>query len=241
MHAIFLADAHLHHPEDRNYRLILSFLDGMTGKFDLLVIMGDLFDFWIGYPVEVFPQYRLILDRLNYLKSQGVRIIYCEGNHDFHLGPFFTETLGVEVFPGPSELLLDGMKVHLCHGDQVNHHDLPVRLLRKLLHGPLIPALIPLVPSAVALAIARVLNRRSNRLRDYKKQRFDPRNLVREYAMSRFSAGYSAVVTGHFHTPFIETVGDKTILSVGDWITDFSWGEFQNGTFSLRSYDPGLI
>lgn len=50
MRTIFLADAHLKAPTDRNYRLLLRFLDSLKGNTEILFIMGDLFDFWLGFP-----------------------------------------------------------------------------------------------------------------------------------------------------------------------------------------------
>ncbi|MRR35913.1 UDP-2,3-diacylglucosamine diphosphatase, partial [bacterium] len=102
MRAIFIADAHLRHEGDQNYRLLMEFLAGLRGAVDTLFILGDLFEFWIGYETVPFTHYLPILDRLKELAESGTEIVYLEGNHDFHMGPFFTETLGARVYPGPA-------------------------------------------------------------------------------------------------------------------------------------------
>jgi UDP-2,3-diacylglucosamine hydrolase len=241
MRAIFLADAHLRRPEDRNYRALLTFLAGQEGKTDLLIILGDLFEFLIGYPVEDFPHYRPVLDRLLSLKAAGTRIIYFEGNHDFHLGSFFTETLGAEVHPGPSIIDLAGKQTFICHGDQINRDEWSHRLLRALFHGPLIKALIPVVPARFACFIADCLGRRSVTGRAKKKRRVDTRAmLIRDYAAEWFGKGCTVVATGHFHLPFLETSEDgcHTLLSMGEWITRYSYAECLDGEFFLKSYAP---
>ena len=48
MKAIFLSDAHLRRPEDKNYQLLLDFLDRQK-DLDALFLLGDIFEFWIGY------------------------------------------------------------------------------------------------------------------------------------------------------------------------------------------------
>ena len=48
MRALFLADAHLCKPDDPNYRALLAFLEEQCGQVDLLVLLGDIFEFWIG-------------------------------------------------------------------------------------------------------------------------------------------------------------------------------------------------
>lgn len=241
MRVVFIADAHLRQPEDRNYRALLTFLAGLEGKTDLLVIVGDLFEFLIGYPVRDFPHYRPVLDGLLSLKAAGARIIYHEGNHDFHLGSFFIETLGAEVHSGPAIIDLDGKKTFICHGDQINRGELSHRMLRALFHGPLVKALIPIVPARFACFIADRLGRRSVDGRAKKKRRVDTRALlIRDYAAEWFGKGCDAVVTGHFHLPFLETSdsGRHTLLSMGDWITRYSYAECLDGEFSLKSYAP---
>jgi len=246
MRAVFLADAHLRQPEDPNYRALLTFLTEQEGKTDLLIILGDLFEFLIGYPARDFPHYLPVLDRLLRLKTAGTRIVYCEGNHDFHLGSFFTDDLGAEVHPGPAIIDLAGKRALICHGDQINRGELPRRMLRALFHGPLVKSLIPIVPVSVACSIADRLGRRSTASRAKKKRPVDARAmLIRDFADQWFGKGCDAVITGHFHLPFLETVGNdrRTLLSMGDWIGRYHYGECLDGEFFLKTYVPpsGLI
>ena len=241
MRAVFLADAHLRRPEDRNYRTLITFLAGQEGSADLLIILGDLFEFLIGYPARDFPHYLPAFDALLRLKAAGTRIVYCEGNHDFHLGSFFTDTLAAEVHRGPAVIDLDGKRTLICHGDQINRGELSHRVLRALLHGPIVKTLIPIVPVGVACFIADRLGRRSTARRAKKKRRVDTRAmLIRGYAAEWFGKGCDAVVTGHFHLPFLEMSDDSrhTLLSLGEWITRFSYAECLDGEFSLKSYEP---
>jgi len=108
MRKVFIADAHLRSPEDENYRKLLLFLAGLRGTTDTLFIMGDLFEFWIGYRHPPFTHYFPVLEQLRRLTESGTRIIYFEGNHDFHMGPFFKETLQARVYRGPAIIDLDG-------------------------------------------------------------------------------------------------------------------------------------
>ncbi len=241
MRAVFLADAHLRRPEDRNYRELLAFLADLEGKTDILFILGDLFEFLIGYPPRDFPHYRPLLDALMRVKQGGTRIVYFEGNHDFHLGSYFTETLGAELHPGPAVMDLDGKRILICHGDQITRGELSLRLLRALFHGPIVKALIPVVPVEVTCFIADRLGRRSRAGRTKKKRPVDTRaSLIRGYAAEWFQKGCTAVLTGHFHLPFLERSNNdsQTLISLGEWITQFSYAEYLDGTFTLKSYTP---
>lgn len=236
MHAIFIADAHLRRKDDENYRLLLEFLAGLRGSIDILYILGDLFEFWIGYERTPYPHYLPVLEKLQELRESGIEIVYFEGNHDFHLGPDFTGRLGVRVYPGPATVVLDGRRVHLCHGDEVNRRDYPYRLLRSVLHGRLIRALTRVVPPAVAAEIAERMGRKSKQNHQRRQHKWDYAALLRAYAAERFAEGCDVVISGHFHLPLIEGDSGHTLLCLGDWLTHYTYGEWRDGVLTLRSY-----
>jgi len=239
MRKIFIADAHLRNERDENYQTLLRFLSSLEGNIDTLFILGDLFEFWIGYPSIPFNNYQPVLAQLRKLASSGVRIVYFEGNHDFHMGPFFSETLQAEVHPGPAIISLDGRRVFLCHGDQVNSRDYGYRFLRALLHNPVSSALIPLAPVALTSSIAERMSRQSNKKHGQRQIRWDYAAILRDFAAARFREGCDVVVAGHFHLPFLEKNNngrERVLLSLGDWISQFSYGEWLDGELSLKSY-----
>lgn len=239
MRKVFIADAHLQRVEDENYRTLLEFLAGLRGNTDTLFILGDLFEFWIGYRNLPFTHYSPVLDQLRQLKESGVEIVYCEGNHDFHMGPFFEETLQARVFTGPAIMDLEGKRVYLCHGDQMNSRDYSYRLLRFILHSPLTSFLTRLVPPVTASAIAAWMGSHSRGSHQERRLKWDYVKIVKEFAAARFAAGADVVVTAHFHTPFLERYADgreRLLVSLGDWITQFSYGEWEDGEFELKTY-----
>lgn len=238
MRCIFIADAHLRQPGDANYQRLLRFLGGLRGRIDTLFVLGDLFEFWIGYRQMPFPHYQPVLEELRRLREGGVELIYFEGNHDFHMGPFFTETLQAKVYPGPTSIQLDGRLVYLCHGDQINHLDYGNRFLRFVLHSRLTRFLTLVAPPWVASAIAVHLGRKSKAKHGRTEKRWNYPTLIREFARQRFAEGCDVVITGHFHAPFVEGQGSgsHTLVSLGDWITQYSYAEWQDGNLQLREY-----
>jgi UDP-2,3-diacylglucosamine hydrolase len=239
MRKVFIADAHLKSERDENYRTLLRFLATLEGNTDTLFILGDLFEFWIGYRRIPFSNYSPLLEQLRKLVSSGVRIVYFEGNHDFHMGPYFTETLQAEVHTGPTIVNLDGKRVFICHGDQINSRDYGYRLLRALLHSSISKALIPLVPAAVTSFFAERMSQQSSKKHGHRQLRWDYAAILREFAAGRFSEGCEVVIAGHFHLPFLERSadgGERVLLSLGDWISQFSYGEWLDGELSLKIY-----
>jgi UDP-2,3-diacylglucosamine hydrolase len=238
MRTIFLADAHLVAPADHNYRLLLQFLHDLEGGTETLFIMGDLFDFWLGFPSNPFQQFDEVLDALGSLVRSGCRLVYFEGNHDFHLGSVFRQRLGAEVHTSPAVVDVQGRRLFLCHGDQVNRGDRGYRLLRLLLHNRLTAAAVNHVPPSLALRIKGQLQRASRAGYKEKLKRWNYLDMISEFARSVREQGCEGLVVGHFHLAFCEELDDSpfSILSLGDWMEQFTYGEITGGKLSLRTY-----
>ena len=236
MRAIFLADAHLRKPGDHNYRMMLDFLDEQCGTTDILVLLGDIFEFWIGKN-SVITDYVPLVDALERLHQQGTKLVYVEGNHDFHLGPVFTRRLECLVFPDGGSIDLDGKKVFLAHGDLANPDDAGYRLLRSFFRSDLVRFLIRILPNVMLQSIAVLAGSLSKKSLGGQRDR-PAREVLKPYAETLLAAGHQAVVSGHFHQPFHEKLGDGEHIALGDWITQFSYAVYENHAFALKTY-PG--
>jgi UDP-2,3-diacylglucosamine hydrolase len=204
--------------------------------------MGDLFDFWLGFPSHPFTQYDAILDALERLVASGCRLVYFEGNHDFHLGTIFSQRLNAEIHTGPVIECVQGKRLFLCHGDQINREDRLYRLLRFLLRTRLVAESVRHFPPSWALIIRGFLQKRSQAGYSAKKSRWDYRQILLDFASYLQKQGCNGLVTGHFHLALQEDLHETAflVLSLGDWIEQFTYGEMQNGKLRLMSYSPGL-
>jgi UDP-2,3-diacylglucosamine hydrolase len=238
MRTIFLADAHLVSPGDQNYRHLLRFLHELEGHTETLFIMGDLFDFWLGFPTNPFRQFDEVLLALQSLVDGGCRLVYFEGNHDFHLGAAIRQRLGAEIHPGPAVITVQGRRLFLCHGDQINGRDRGYRLLRLLLHSRLAAVAVNCVPPLFAFRIRERLQRASRAGYEAKLRRWDYRAIIRSFARTVREQGCDGLITGHFHLAFCEELDGPpfTILSLGDWMEQFSYGEIAGGVLSLQTF-----
>jgi len=236
MKDIFVADAHLLHPEDENYRKFLQFLRELEGATRTLYLLGDIFQFWVGYRHCVFTPYVPLLEALYRLKQSGTRLVFVEGNHDFLLGPYFSDTLACEIFPKTGVVEIDGRPVHLAHGDLMDPHDRGYRLLRATLRCGPARLVKRLISADMMWSISVWMNRKSQAHHPQREGRVDREKLIVAYALEQFKAGCSAVVTGHLHTPLQINHDQGTIIALGDWITQYSYAVYANGQFSLKTY-----
>lgn len=241
MHVIFMADAHLRNPDDPNYILTLNFLAELPESVEMLVIAGDFFEFWLGDSPEAFPHYRPVLDALERLTQKGVKLLFFEGNHDFHLGGYFKRAFNADVYPDKAEITIDGKRLFICHGDIINRADYAYMALRLVFRNPLTRLVAKKLPYSIPAFIADRLGRRSKGKHKASEAKWDYRRLVKEFAAARFAEGFDTVVTAHYHRPLLENDNGKSILALGDWITQFSYGEWIDGRLELKSYQPPAL
>jgi len=242
MRTIFIADIHLVSADDTNYQLLLRFLRELEGEVDTLYIMGDLFDFWLGFPSHPYRQYDPIIDALEQLVQHGCRLVYFEGNHDFHLGAIFSQRLKAEIHAGPATESVQGKRLYLCHGDQINRQDRAYLLLRFLLRTNLAAAAIRHFSPAWAHKIREILQKRSRAGYAAKTAHWDYRQIILDFARSLQKRGYDGLVTGHFHLALRENIPGSlfAVLSLGDWMEQFTYGEMLDGELSLMTYPANI-
>ncbi len=239
MKDLFIADAHLLDPQDDNYRKLLAFLNDRRKDLRNLVILGDLFEFWVGYREVVFSRYLPLLALLQSLhREEGVRITYVEGNHDFHLGAWFKHNLDCRILPDGGDIELDGRRFHLAHGDLLNPADRAYLRLRRILRSGLLRCLLAAVHPDLTWRISRILARHSAG-RKRERPAFDPAPLLRAYAKKKIVEGADFVLTAHFHHPFEQEMAGGKLVALGDWIHDFSYAVHEDGVLSLHSAADG--
>jgi UDP-2,3-diacylglucosamine hydrolase len=238
MRAIFIADAHLASSHAPNYQLLLRFLHEQEGTLDTLYIMGDLFDFWLGFPSAPCAGYEAVLDALERLVLRGCRLVYFEGNHDFHLGPVFSKRLKAEIHSGPAIEQIQGRRLYLCHGDQINRADHFYLILRFMLRTPLVTLGIRFLPPAWAEHIRSFLQARSRAGYGKKTSRWDYRQILVDFARLVQKQGCDGVISGHFHIALHECIPETAVevLALGDWMERFTYAELLDGKLTLLTY-----
>lgn len=106
-----VSDTHLRRRDPRT-KIFADFLNSVDAH---LILLGDIFDIWIGRNREFeddFSEIILALEKKE--KKKNREIIYIEGNHDFHL--IWLEDLGIKRFR-EAEITVNNLKFFFSHGD----------------------------------------------------------------------------------------------------------------------------
>ncbi len=250
MKVIFLSDVHLKGPGDAAHEKIFHFFERLRGRehsgcgdisddrltIDHLVIAGDFFDFWFGRGEVIYPAFRQIVDRIAALKREGVRISYCEGNHDFFLKDYFAAKLGIEVYPEWADFEIDGRRVLVSHGDTIDRGNRKYLMLRGFLRSPFFYRLQRLLPLKLLWRVARLSSQTSKEMSGESADRL--MEVMHRFALGKFQAGYDAVILGHCHKPCLREElchgRQKTFATLGDWSTRASYLAYEDGRFALN-------
>ena len=202
----------------------------------MLYMVGDILDYWMEFRHVVPKYFDGFLCVLRDLSRHGIAVHYFAGNHDFDLGSFFHDQLGVHVCYGMQEVAIDGKKLCITHGDGLDRSDrgyrLFVRFVRNRFNLSLLSALQPDMVIAVMRAFSRMSRKHSRPDRDYESDflfRYADA-LVREKDFDYF-------VCGHSHKEARKMLGGSRgeYINLGTWINgSFPYGVLEEGVFTLR-------
>lgn len=239
MAVFFISDAHLGaevQADPERERRLHAFLDSLPGRAGTLVIVGDLFDFWFEYGTAIPRRHFATLAALQRLRRAGLTIHYLNGNHDFWLGRFLADELGIRTHSGPLELREQGRRLWIHHGDGLIGGDLGYRLLRRVLRSPVSIALYGLLHPDLGIPLAHRVSAWSRRSRG--ELPLEPERLWRELAAPRFAEGYDAVLVGHFHHAYERREPGREFFVIGDWIERRTYAVLEGGAIRLERWDP---
>lgn len=238
----FLSDIHFgigSADEERvKQRRFLALAREMEERAERCVIAGDLFDFWFEYRSVLPRGTHHVLHALASLVEHGVRVSYVVGNHDFAAGRFFRDELGIELHHGDAELEAGGTRIAVCHGDGLAPRDGGYRLLKRVIRHPLSIALFRVLHPDAGFALARLVSRQSRGFTAAKD--YGASDGMREEARRRIAAGAGLVVMGHRHKPALEAIDGGVYVNLGDWMSHFTYGIFEDGTMTLHTMIRGV-
>lgn len=214
---IIISDLHLTERKPKTIMAFVRFMKTIAPRYPELVILGDLFDFWIGDDAAEAAEPIIALLKLH--ASTGRRVIVMPGNRDVMLGKGFAEAAGAELVRDPIVVEIKGRKVLLAHGDQWCLHDEEYQKFRAMTHDPRwqAAALAKSVPERLAMAqTARAQSEGDKRA----KTEAEMDVVDSAVAEAAHAAGVDLVIHGHTHKPAAHVGATIERWVVPDWELD---------------------
>ncbi len=229
MTALFVSDLHLDAARPEATQLFLDFLRGEARGAEVLYILGDLFEAWVGDD-EISRLATQVREGIAALVASGVPVWLARGNRDFLIGTRFADDTGARLLPDPCVVCIAGEPTLLMHGDLLCTDDVAYLEFRAQVRDP----------AWQTAFLARTLAERhayANQARDASQQRqgalrdggllekiTDANADAVEATMARH--GVQRLIHGHTHRPAVHDlqVGGMPAqrIVLGDWYSQGS-------------------
>lgn len=215
---LLISDLHLHEERPDITGAFLAFLQQHAKHAQVLYILGDFFEVWIGDDA-ISPFQRSIAQALSAVAASGTQIYLMHGNRDFLIGNDFCKLADCQLLADPSLIKLAGESVLLMHGDSLCTSDKSYIRLRRVLRNPLILLILRNLPLRTRQRLAgdlRQKSKASTRMKASDITDVNPEEVARVMAQYKVRT----LIHGHTHRPAVHDLGnEKQRIVLGDWDT----------------------
>jgi UDP-2,3-diacylglucosamine hydrolase len=140
MTTFFISDLHLEETRPDITEIFIKFLKNQASKANVLYILGDFFEFWVGDDDESSFAHS-IRKHLFLATQRGLPIYILHGNRDFLLKKKFFRDTGCKLLPEETVVSLYGVPTLLMHGDTLCIEDVAYLKARKYVRNWLVQTL----------------------------------------------------------------------------------------------------
>ena len=219
----FISDLHLDESRPHLFKLFYEFIDNIKADAEVLYILGDLFEFWIGDDIIDLPigkPYLPTIEKLKSLSDTGTKIYFIQGNRDFLLGRAFMQRIGGELLADEKVINLYGTPTLIMHGDTLCTDDKGYQRMRWIFRLKLVQKIyLAMSPEKRAKKANQVRSKTSETTKKKPTLILDVNQ--QQVETSCKSGGVCFLIHGHTHRPAehdfnLEGKQAKRIV-LGDW------------------------
>lgn len=236
---LFISDQHLglqtKEIEDKKERLLVKFLEFAENNCDELFLVGDLFDYWFEYKRVYQKGFYRTLTALKDVAEKGIKIHYFIGNHDFLHRDFFSTEFDAIMYEGSLDVLLNGKRFYIAHGDGLVKNDIGYKILKVILRNKFIQKMYSLLHPDIGISIASKTSKSS---REYtKKKDYGEVDGMFDAAKKKIDEGFDYVIFGHSHERVVTKYHNGVYINLGSWIDNPCYGIFDSNGFEVLDWN----
>ncbi len=231
--ALLFSDVHLSEATPALTQALIEWLHrhciASDRRPDQLLILGDLFDAWVGDDQQQHPQAgacaRVVSEALCEIRSQGISIRFMAGNRDFLVGEAFLRPFDGLRMLDPSLLVIEeGLTIAISHGDQLCTLDTDYQQFRAQVRAPEWQRNFLAQPLAKRLAIAQNIRAQSETEKSGKTMTI--MDITPQAAVTLTDQlAADVLLHGHTHRPGQTTMPNGKVRWVlSDWEMDTQGG-----------------
>lgn len=240
----FLSDFHLGldsktKSKDREVNIV-RFLQNIENDAKILILLGDIFDFWFEYKEVVQKGFVRFQAQLAKLIEHGVKVYYFVGNHDLWQKDYFEQELGIKIFRDKYRKMNFDDKIFVIgHGDGLDDTDTTYKVIYKIFSSKFMWKLFSLLGSHIGMKLAFKWSQ-NNRKKHYK---YDMQDLKDKEPMYKFCVSYEKqhkvdyFIFGHRHIVKLYNLpqGAKYI-NTGSWLYDMPYAMWDGNELIVKRF-----
>jgi UDP-2,3-diacylglucosamine hydrolase len=249
----FASDFHLGIPDYESSlqreKMLVTWLGEIRQDAAEIFLMGDIFDFWFEYKTVVPKGYIRLLGKLAEITDEGIPVHLFTGNHDIWAFSYLQKEINIRLHRHPETLSMMGKVFYLAHGDGLGPGDNGYKFLKKVFSSRfnqfLFRWLHPDIGAKMGLYFSGK-SRLANMVKKHKKQDLNriENEMLFKYATGLVKEGLEAdyFIFGHRHRPAdVELDTGSRMIILGDWLTNFTYAEFDGNSMNLKYFKNNSI
>ena len=213
--AALISDLHLSPADPSGIERFAALTRALPGRADELLILGDLFDAFVGRKHLRVEGIRPVTDAIRALVGRGVAATCLWGNRDFLLDDAFERASGARVAGDEDRFESGGRRFLAVHGDLFCVRDVRYQAMRRKLRSPLVRAAARALPLSLSMRVAGGLRAKSRA--EIAAKTPAEMGIVDAEVEARLAEGFDAVVCGHVHDPRTTALRGGTLVVLPAW------------------------
>ncbi len=211
-------------------------------RYQELLILGDLFEFWIGD--DAAPSAQPVLDVLAAASATGKRVFLMHGNRDPLLGRGFARAAGATLLADPIIVEVAGTITLLSHGDAWCTRDIAYQQFRSMVRDPEFQR--DFLGKSIEQRVAIAKSARMQSENEKSTKAMDIMDVTPEAIGSALrEAGVRRIIHGHTHRPAAHVVElDADQASAERWVLpdwDLDEAEPRGGYLDFVDGRPRMV
>lgn len=240
----FISDVHLKlsvdQAEEARRKKLYRLLDKICETGGTCFFVGDLFDFYFEYPDVIPKAYADFYEKASNMKRRGVQLHFQTGNHDHWFQDFLENNIMNKVYTDDVDIIVDGKRFFITHGDGILSWDHGYRILKKIIRSKFFITIFRWIHPTIAYKIAKFISRSGKEDMHEAEFNKDVKIELQNFAKTQFKNGFDYMISGHYHLGEIYNLDQGKLAVLGDWFHRPSYAKYDGKDLSLLQWEENV-
>ena len=227
-------------PREHERRFVRWF-DSIKDTASEIYLLGDIFDFWFEYKKVIPKGFSRFIGKLCELTDAGITVHFFTGNHDIWIFDYLPSETGVIVHKKPQIREIDSFRFFIAHGDGLTRYENGYRILKAVFNNKVAQWFFRWLHPDIGIWFATAWSKQSRKKNTnarYEEKKAEGDKWLIPWAKEILEKEhFDFFIFGHRHVAMdIDLTSNSRFVYLGDWISLFSYGEWDGSHFELKKF-----